>query len=81
MSSLAHELPGGTQAQCRCRLVSLAQGVGQLLVIHTFWVAISVASSVDPTLSTAQQTRWRSAREIDLHSKRIDTELRGTVKE
>ena len=39
----------------RCRPGSLALRVGQLLVIQTPWVAISVVSSVAPTFSTAQQ--------------------------
>ena len=60
MKSLAHRLPGGIQAQGMSRLpmqawVSLALGVGHLLVLHTTSVAISVVSSTAPTSSPAQQ--------------------------
>ena len=41
----------------RCRLGSLALRVGQLPVIHTPWVALSVVSSVAPTSSTVQKKK------------------------
>ena len=56
MNPLAQRLPGGTHAQGIKRLLGfIALKVGHLLVIHTPWVAVSVASSEAPTLSTAQQ--------------------------
>ena len=57
-NSLAHRLPGRSQAQCMRHDAGVGlslHGVGQLLLIHTPWVAISVVSSVDPTFNTAQQ--------------------------
>ena len=62
-SSLAHWLPGGTQAQgTRRQPGSLALEVGELLVIDTFWVATCVVSSVTPTFRTAQHTKTRRPR-------------------
>ena len=37
-------------------LGSLTLGVGELLVIHTPWVALCVVSSVDPTTRTVQRS-------------------------
>ena len=61
--TMAYHWHMGCQEECRlraweggrCRPGSLALEVGQLLMIHTFWVAIRVVSSVDTTSSTAQQ--------------------------
>ena len=56
-----HEFAGrrnsgsGHEKGVRCRPGSLALKVGQLLVIRTFWVAISLVSRVAQTFSTAQQ--------------------------
>ena len=56
MGSLAHRLPGGIHASRvyqtprPMQAWSLALGVGQLPVVHTPWVAISVVSSVAPNL-------------------------------
>ena len=57
---MVHHKKHGTMLGGRCRPGSLALGVGQMFVIHTPWVKISVVSnvkkiSVAPTLSTAHQ--------------------------
>ena len=84
MSSLAHGLPGGIQAhgismQPMQVWVSRSGGwVGQLLVIHTPWVAIGVVSSVAPTLNRKQQQHGWSlagkAARLDLQNL-IETDL------
>ena len=47
------------QGMRRRPMRSLALGVGQLPVIHTTWVAISVVTSAAPTISTGQRERRR----------------------
>ena len=61
MSSLAHRLPSGIQAQgMRIRPMQAWASCS-----HTTWVALSVASSVGPTLTTVKQTTISSVHHGD----------------